>query len=91
MNSSMTMARSGPVGIGFIGPGMISTTYLENLTRFPDVKVCSWATSTQPQHRPSGSASRSEQLSRPVDPRVLRRLVDTSFLILVLDRSTSCR
>ena len=33
------MASSGPVGVGFIGTGMISTTYLENLTRFPDVKV----------------------------------------------------
>ncbi|WGD37288.1 Gfo/Idh/MocA family oxidoreductase [Lysinibacter sp. HNR] len=28
-----------PVGIGFIGAGMISETYLENLTSFPDVKV----------------------------------------------------
>ncbi len=33
------MATSGPVGVGFIGTGMISTTYLENLTRFPDVRV----------------------------------------------------
>jgi predicted dehydrogenase len=33
------MARSGPVGVGFIGTGMISDTYLENLTSFPDVKV----------------------------------------------------
>ncbi|MEV6492804.1 Gfo/Idh/MocA family oxidoreductase [Actinoplanes sp. NPDC051633] len=33
------MARRGPVGIGFIGTGMISNTYLENLTRFPDIDV----------------------------------------------------
>ena len=33
------MATSGPVGVGFIGTGMISSTYLENLTRFPDVEV----------------------------------------------------
>ena len=33
------MARSGPVGVGFIGAGMISDTYLENLTSFPDVRV----------------------------------------------------
>ncbi len=33
------MAGSGPVGVGFIGTGMISSTYLENLTRFPDVRV----------------------------------------------------
>ena len=31
------MAASGPVGVGFIGTGMISDTYLENLTSFPDV------------------------------------------------------
>jgi len=33
------MAPSGPVGVGFIGTGMISDTYLENLTSFPDVLV----------------------------------------------------
>jgi len=30
---------SGPVGVGLIGAGNISTQYLENLTTFPDVKV----------------------------------------------------
>jgi predicted dehydrogenase len=33
------MTRSGPVGVGFIGTGMISNTYLENLTKFPDIDV----------------------------------------------------
>ncbi len=33
------MPGSGPVGVGFIGTGMISDTYLENLTSFPDVRV----------------------------------------------------
>ena len=33
------MAGSGPVGVGFIGTGMISDTYLDNLTSFPDVRV----------------------------------------------------
>ncbi|WP_251451122.1 Gfo/Idh/MocA family oxidoreductase [Microbacterium sp. Marseille-Q6648] len=33
------MAGTGPVGVGFIGAGMISNTYLENLTSFPDVRV----------------------------------------------------
>jgi predicted dehydrogenase len=28
-----------PVGVGLIGAGVISSTYLENLTRFPDVTV----------------------------------------------------
>ncbi len=30
---------SGPIGVGFIGVGVISDTYLENLTSFPDVRV----------------------------------------------------
>jgi predicted dehydrogenase len=29
----------GPVGVGFVGAGVISGTYLENLTSFPDVRV----------------------------------------------------
>lgn len=33
------MAGTGPVGVGFVGTGMISDTYLENLTSFPDVRV----------------------------------------------------
>lgn len=33
------MSGSGPVGIGIIGAGVISGTYLENLTSFPDVQV----------------------------------------------------
>ncbi len=33
------MAGTGPVGVGFIGTGMISDTYLENLSSFPDVRV----------------------------------------------------
>jgi predicted dehydrogenase len=31
--------KTGPVGVGLIGAGVISTTYLENLTSFPDVEV----------------------------------------------------
>jgi predicted dehydrogenase len=33
------MTGTGPVGVGFIGTGMISDTYLENLSSFPDVRV----------------------------------------------------
>lgn len=32
-------ALTGPVGVGFIGVGVISDTYLENLASFPDVEV----------------------------------------------------
>jgi predicted dehydrogenase len=33
------LSRSGPVGIGIVGAGFISDTYLENLARFPDTRV----------------------------------------------------
>ena len=33
------MISAGPVGIGLVGAGVISDTYLENLTRFPDTRV----------------------------------------------------
>ena len=33
------MSGSGPVGVGIIGAGVISETYLENLMSFPDVTV----------------------------------------------------
>lgn len=36
---SAVAGRTGPVGIGLIGAGMISDTYLSNLTSFPDVRV----------------------------------------------------
>jgi predicted dehydrogenase len=36
---SATHGRTGPVGIGLIGAGMISDTYLTNLTSFPDIRV----------------------------------------------------
>ncbi|MCU1526328.1 MAG: Oxidoreductase [Frondihabitans sp.] len=35
----MSTGKTGPVGVGIIGAGVISTQYLENLTQFPDVKV----------------------------------------------------
>ena len=37
--STGSPGSTGPVGIGFIGVGVISDTYLENLTSFPDVEV----------------------------------------------------
>jgi predicted dehydrogenase len=33
------VTRSGRVGVGVIGAGVISGTYLENMTRFPDLEV----------------------------------------------------
>jgi predicted dehydrogenase len=37
--ASAAARRTGPVGIGLIGAGMISDTYLASLTSFPDVRV----------------------------------------------------
>ena len=34
----MTTPFNGPVGVGFIGAGVISDQYLTNLTTFPDVE-----------------------------------------------------
>ncbi len=39
LGRKLLMTRTGPVGVGFIGTGMISNTYLENLARFPDIDV----------------------------------------------------
>jgi predicted dehydrogenase len=36
---SAPTARTGPVGIGIIGAGVISKQYLDNLTSFPDIRV----------------------------------------------------
>ena len=33
------MSRSGPVGVGVVGAGVISDTYLEHMTSFPDLQV----------------------------------------------------
>ena len=35
----MSAAKTGPVGVGVIGAGVISSQYLDNLTVFPDVNV----------------------------------------------------
>jgi predicted dehydrogenase len=37
--SQTTQTRTGPVGVGVIGAGVISGTYLENLNSFPDTTV----------------------------------------------------
>jgi predicted dehydrogenase len=37
--AGFTPSGSGPVGVGFVGAGNISDTYLENLNSFPDIDV----------------------------------------------------
>jgi predicted dehydrogenase len=66
------MPRSGPVGVGFIGTGMISDTYLDNLTSFPDVKVVilgdldqDRARAQADKHNVAESGSSADVLSHP--------------------------
>lgn len=51
---------SGPVGVGIIGAGVISDTYLSNLTAFPDVEVLIVA-----DLDPERARSRAEQYGVP--------------------------
>lgn len=39
MSDDVARTRQGPVGVGLIGAGSISDTYLTNLTGFPDLRV----------------------------------------------------
>jgi len=39
VSADYTQARSGRVGVGVIGAGVISSQYLDNLTTFPDLEV----------------------------------------------------
>ena len=38
-SAGTSSGRTGRVGVGVIGAGVISGTYLENMTRFPDLEV----------------------------------------------------
>ncbi|MFT4135865.1 Gfo/Idh/MocA family protein [Microbacterium sp.] len=62
----------GSVGVGFIGTGMISNTYLENLTSFPDVRVVllgdlntELAAARAAQHGVAASGGPDDVLSHP--------------------------
>ncbi len=55
------MPESGPVGVGVIGAGMISDTYLEHLTSYPDLRVLVVGDLDKPGHgrKPRSIRSRS--------------------------------
>ena len=59
------MAGTGPVGVGFIGTGMISNTYLENLTRFPDIDVIILGDLTVERGQGPGGAARGAGSGAP--------------------------
>ncbi|PRY45160.1 Gfo/Idh/MocA family protein [Umezawaea tangerina] len=65
-------APLGPVGVGVIGAGVISDTYLENLTGFPDVRVLAVAdldveraAAQAAKHGVPGSGAVAELLADP--------------------------
>lgn len=50
------MTGTGPVGVGVIGAGVISTQYLQNLTSFPDLDVRFVADIDEPRARAQAAA-----------------------------------
>ena len=64
LDPSLTlMVAAGPVGVGFIGTGMISNTYLENLTRFPDISAIAKRPGAPAHPRCQPSRERNEPAS----------------------------
>ena len=69
---------TGPVGVGVIGAGVISDTYLENLTGFPDVQVHAVA-----DLDPARAAARAEQHGVPRSGTVADLLADPEIELVV--------
>ena len=69
---------TGPVGVGVIGAGVISDTYLENLTGFPDVEVHAVA-----DLDPARAAARAEQHGVPRSGTVADLLADPEIELVV--------
>jgi predicted dehydrogenase len=72
------MPGTGPVGVGFIGTGMISNTYLENLTKFPDVRVVILGDLNEESPRP-----------RPPSTACLSRAVPTTSWLTLMSSWSS--
>ena len=91
MTETQVRTATGPVGVGFIGVGMISNTYLENLTRFPDIEVVilgdldqdrarAQARTTTTRSSSTRSTRSSMFLSRRVSPARKWRLIHAMLL-----------
>jgi predicted dehydrogenase len=72
------MSRSGPVGVGLVGAGNISRTYLENLTGFPDTTVVAVA-----DLLPEAARARAEQFGVRRSGSVNDLLADEDVEIVV--------
>lgn len=81
------VAATGPVGVGFIGTGMIRTTYLENLTRFPDINVVILGDLDQERARSQAEKHGIPQWGSQIDGRsaleAFADLLDPSVLLEV--------
>lgn len=69
---------AGPVGVGIIGAGVISTQYLENLTVFPDVEVRFIADLDLDR-----AAAQAEKFGVPASGSVAELLADEAIEIVV--------
>ena len=72
------MTPTGPVGIGIVGAGTISDTYLENLTSFPDTTVVAVADLV-----PEAARRKAEQFGVPRFGAVEALLADEEVDIVV--------
>ncbi|WP_103347581.1 Gfo/Idh/MocA family protein [Amycolatopsis sp. CA-128772] len=68
----------GPVGVGIVGAGVISGTYLENLTAFPDVRV-RWVADLDTER----AAARAAEYGVPRSGTVAGLLADPDVEIVV--------
>jgi predicted dehydrogenase len=72
------VSGSGPVGIGVIGAGVISSQYLENLTTFPDLEVRFIADIDEER-----AAAQAEKFGVPASGSVASLLADDEIEIVV--------
>ena len=70
--------RTGPVGIGIIGAGVIAAQYLEQITSFPDTEVLAIG-----DLRPEAAAARAEEYGVPRHGDVTTVLDDPEVEIVV--------